>query len=327
MVFFCTLDCLTPAMTDPLKYLDVVKARSTITTGAGRLTGKVAIVTGVGPAAGIGAQAARLFAREGVAALYLVDLFLDVLTFATALQSTFPGTRVVAVQGDAASDAVIQSAVSRALSDNGRLDVFYANAGISHLKPNSSSGPLEDLLTSARTARDVPADEYAEVMRINALSVFLALKYAAPAMETTSASKPLSGGSIIATASVAGLGASGPLAYSASKAAMISMTRNGASELAGSGVRVNCICPSVIRTDMTAGIFELSDGKNIGALNPSRRHGLPEEIGQAALWLASDESSYVNGHALVVDGGFSASLPFVPFVPGSKERMESVAKL
>lgn len=303
---------LVSKMTDPLKYLDVIQARPAATAGNGRLTSKVAIVTGVGPGAGIGAQSARLFAREGLAALYLVDLSPDVASFSSVLQSTFTGTRVAAIRGDAASDAVIKAAVSRALSDSGCLDIFYADAGISHLKPKNSSGPLEDLLTSARTARDVPAEEYAEVMRINAQSVFLALKYAAPAMEKTSAAKPLSGGWIIATAPVAGLGASGPLAYSASKAAVISMIRNGADELAGSGVRVNCICPGVIRTDMTAAALSCQMAR---VSEPST---LP------ALWLASRKSSYVNGLALVVDGNFSASLPFVP---GSKERLDSLLKL
>jgi NAD(P)-dependent dehydrogenase (short-subunit alcohol dehydrogenase family) len=135
------------------------------------------------------------------------------------------------------------------------------------------------------------------------------VKHAAPLM------KDRGGGSIIATASVAGLraGAGGP-AYSASKAGVIQLVRVAAAQLAGANIRVNAICPGLIETGMTRGIYDSARaaGKEdqIGHLNPLRRGGVPDEIAQAALFLASDDSSYVNGHALVVDGGLSASHPF-----------------
>lgn len=138
-----------------------------------------------------------------------------------------------------------------------------------------------DALAGTRTAADIPAAEFSEVLRINALSVFLALKYAVPAMEKTSTSKPHSGGSIISTASVAGVNANGgPLPYSATKAAVINMTKNAAFEVAGKNIRVNCICPGLIKTDMTKLLFELAElagaEEGLGALAPLNRHGMPE---------------------------------------------------
>jgi NAD(P)-dependent dehydrogenase (short-subunit alcohol dehydrogenase family) len=125
------------------------------------------------------------------------------------------------------------------------------------------------------------------------------------------------GGSVVCTASVAGLrsGAGGPQ-YSASKAAVINLVQTASWQLAGKGVRVNAICPGLIETGMTRPLFEYarSAGKEgkIGQLNPLRRGGQPDEIARVALFLASDEASYVNGQAWAVDGGLSASLPVVP---------------
>jgi NAD(P)-dependent dehydrogenase (short-subunit alcohol dehydrogenase family) len=123
------------------------------------------------------------------------------------------------------------------------------------------------------------------------------------------------GGSIICTASVAGLrsGAGSP-AYSASKAGVISLVKTAAQQLTGSGVRVNAICPGLIETGMTQPIYERARERGhedkLGHLNPLKRGGAPDEIAAVALFLASNESSYVNGHALVADGGLSSSLPY-----------------
>jgi len=144
---------------------------------------------------------------------------------------------------------------------------------------------------------------------------FLAIKYAGKAMAELIESGAQDAGSIIATASVAGLrsGAGGP-AYSASKAGVINLVRIGAQQLAGSNIRVNAICPGLIETGMTQPIYDhvrsVGKEKRIGQLNPLRRGGEPREIAEAALFLASARSSYVNGHALVVDGGLSSSHPF-----------------
>jgi NAD(P)-dependent dehydrogenase (short-subunit alcohol dehydrogenase family) len=123
------------------------------------------------------------------------------------------------------------------------------------------------------------------------------------------------GGSIICTASVAGLRANaGRSAYAASKAGVISLVQTAANELYGTGVRVNAILPGLIRTGMTRPIFEGAQARGtetrIGQLNPLRRYGEPREIAAAALFLASDDSSYVNGQAYAVDGGLSSTHPF-----------------
>lgn len=154
-------------------------------------------------------------------------------------------------------------------------------------------------------------------MYANVYSVFLAAKYAAPAMMKTSSAKPQSGGSIIGTASVAGLRSNaGSTPYSASKAAVVSLAQTIAYQLAGTGVRVNAICPGLIETGMTAPVYEAArargNEKKIGQLNPTRRGGQPDEIARVALFLGSDESSYVNGQAWAVCGGLSAGHPFVP---------------
>jgi len=242
----------------------------------GRLTGKVAIVTGA--ASGIGKATVELFRREG---------------------ATVVGADVsdgADVQADAGSDADVKRLIDDAVAQHGRLDVFFANAGI--------SGGLASI--SEQTAED-----WAEILRINLIGPFLAIKYAAPAMRTQG------GGSIICTASVAGIRAgAGGAAYSSSKAGVINLVQSAAQQFAGSNVRFNAVCPGLIETGMTKMIYDLArqsgQAGRIGELNPLKRGGEPSEIAQAVLFLASDEASYVNGHALVVDGGLSSSHPYNP---------------
>nr|WP_294851062.1 SDR family oxidoreductase [uncultured Sphingomonas sp.] len=238
-----------------------------------RLSGKVAIVTGAG--SGIGKATVELFKREG-ATVYGADL---------------KGADIICDAGDEAS---VQSLVQRVMDDEGRLDIFFANAGV--------SGGFDGIF-------DQDATQWAEILRINLIGPFLAVKYAAPVM------KESGGGSIICTASVAGIraGAGGP-AYSASKAGVINLVKVAATQLVGSNVRCNAICPGLIETGMTQFIYDKARERGqegqLGHLNPMKRGGEPTEIAHAALFLASDESSYVNGHALVVDGGLSVSHPF-----------------
>ena len=238
-----------------------------------RLEGKVAIVTGAG--SGIGKATVALFRAEG----------------ATVIGADLKGADI---DCDAGDDAAVKALVDKSISDHGRLDIMFANAGI--------SGGLKSIF-------DQTADDWAEILRVNLIGPFLAIKHAAPVMNETGS------GSIICTASVAGLrsGAGGP-AYSASKAGVISLVRTAAQQLTGSGVRVNAICPGLVETGMTESIYdrarEKGQGDKIGHLNPLQRGGEPDEIAKAALFLASDEASYVNGHALVVDGGLASSHPF-----------------
>ena len=238
-----------------------------------RLQGKIAIVTGAG--SGIGKATVELFRREG----------------ATVIGADLKNADV---ECDAGDDAAVKALVDKAIADHGRLDIAFANAGI--------SGGLASIFEQS-------VDDWNEVLRVNLIGPFLAIKHAAPHMAEAG------GGSIICTASVAGLrsGAGGP-AYSASKAGVISLVKSAAQQLTGSNVRVNAICPGLIETGMTEFVYERARAKGqedkLGHLNPLQRGGEPPEIANAALFLASDEASYVNGHALVVDGGLSSSHPF-----------------
>lgn len=154
-------------------------------------------------------------------------------------------------------------------------------------------------------------------LKLTGPSVFLAAKYAAPAMMKTSPEKPESRGSIIGTASVAGLRSNaGSTPYSASKAAVVSLAQTISYQLSGTGIRVNAICPGLIETGMTEATYVAARArgteKKIGQLSPAKRGGNADEIARVALFLGSDESSYVNGQAWAVDGGLSAGHPYVP---------------
>ena len=257
---------------------------------AGRLHGKRAIVTGA--ASGIGRAALLLFAREGARVL-AVDPALHGLEAAVAEAGAAGGT-AIALAADAGDEGAVARTVSRCVSEWGGLDVAFANAGI--------SGGRVPLLEQT-------VEQWQEILRINLIGPWLMIKHAAPVMIRQA------GGSIVCTASVAGLRANaGGVPYSASKAGVISLVQTAANALTGSGVRVNAICPGLIETGMTRPIFEFARARGtedkIGQLNPTRRHGLPEEIAATALFLASDDASYVNGQAIAVDGGLSSTHPF-----------------
>lgn len=252
---------------------------------------------------GIGRATAHQFAENGVRALYLCDY--DASNLATHQQeitAAFPDVAVHTRQFDAADEAAVREVVEDAVARYGRLDVFFANAGI---------------VGQPVPFQAVEKDDFMKVLETNTASVWLAAKHAAPAMMRTSAGKPASRGSIIGTASVAGLRSNaGPTPYSAAKAAVVSIAQTCAYQLAGSDVRVNAICPGLIETGMTAPTFEMARARGserkIGQLNPTKRGGRADEIARVALFLASDEASYVNGQAWAVDGGLSAGHPFVP---------------
>jgi NAD(P)-dependent dehydrogenase (short-subunit alcohol dehydrogenase family) len=254
-----------------------------------RLEGKSVIITGAG--SGIGRAAALLFANEG-AKLVAVDRTEAVRGVVDEVRKT-DGT-AEAVIADAGSEKDVIAFIDRALAAYGRLDAIWANAGI--------SGGLVPL--SEQTV-----EQWQEILRINLIGTFLAIKYAIPHMIRQQY------GSIICTASVAGLksGASGH-PYAASKAGIISLVQTTAYSLSGTGVRINAVCPGLIETGMTKPLFDNakqrgSEGK-IGQLNPLKRAGQPHELAAMGLFLASDEASYVNGQAIPVDGGLTASMPY-----------------
>jgi NAD(P)-dependent dehydrogenase (short-subunit alcohol dehydrogenase family) len=262
----------------------------------GRLQGKVVLITGAG--SGIGRASALLFAAEG-ARVVLGDKTEAVHETARRVQAA--GGQAVALQMDAGVDADVAGMVATALAQYGQLDVAFANAGIS----GGRAGIFE-----------LTPEAFAEVLRVNLIGPWLMVKHAGQALVDAGR-----GGSIICTASVAGIrsGAGGP-AYSASKAGVINLAMVSAQQLCESNVRVNALCPGLTETGMTQPVFDYARGKGVedklGRLNPLRRAAQPEELAQVALFLASDQSSYVNGQAIAVDGGLSSSHPVTRQLPG-----------
>jgi NAD(P)-dependent dehydrogenase (short-subunit alcohol dehydrogenase family) len=253
-----------------------------------RLANKVALITG--GASGIGEGTVRLFAREG-ASVVIADLQ-DEPGRRLAAEL---GARVAYVHTDVSREPDVQGAVAETVKRFGRLDCIFNNAGMGGV-----GGRVE--------AIDIAG--FDQTIGVLLRGVLLGMKHAAPVM------KRQGSGSIISTASVAGLTAGfGPHVYSAAKAAVIQLTKTVAMELGEHNIRVNCICPGGIATPifgkglgMSAEQAEALVPQMKGILanvQPIKRSGLPEDIAHAVLWLASDEATFVNGHALVVDGGLT----------------------
>ena len=255
----------------------------------GRLEGKSVVITGAG--SGIGRAAALMFASEG-ARLIAVDRSAGIHDTVTQVRAA--GGTAEAVVADAGSERDVQGFIARAVEKYGKLDGIWANAGI--------GGGLVPLA-------DQTPEHWQEVLRINLIGPFLAVKHSIPLMTRQGH------GAIVCTASVAGLkaGASGH-PYAASKAGVISLVQTTAYSLSGTNVRINAVCPGLIETGMTKPIFDNAKERGtedrIGQLNPLKRAGHPHEVAAMALFLLSDEASYVNGQAFPVDGGLTASMPY-----------------
>jgi NAD(P)-dependent dehydrogenase (short-subunit alcohol dehydrogenase family) len=247
-----------------------------------RLKGRVALITGAG--SGIGRESALLFAREG-ASIVAVDLNSQA---AKDTASALKGA--VAVSADVSRAADCERMVAEAEKAFGRLDVLFNNAGIMHAKD-------DDAVSTDEATWDLTLD-------VNAKGVFLGCKYGIPALRRAG------GGSVINTASfVARVGAATPqIAYTASKGAVLAMTRELAVIHAREKIRVNALSPGPLRTELLMSFLNTEEKKQRRLVHvPMGRFGEAREIAQAALWLASDESSYVTGAEFLVDGGLTAA--------------------
>ncbi len=254
------------------------------------LEGKVALVTG--GASGIGRATALTFAREG-AKLIIADMNEDGGQQTVHMITENDGEAIF-VQVDVTQTTEVDAMISKAVETYGRLDCAHNNAGI------SSTGVAGGQRT---LTADYPEERWHQVIAINLTGVWLCMKYEIQQMLQQG------GGAIVNTASVAGLVGLPytSAAYVASKHGVVGLTKTAALEYAKSGIRVNCVCPGYIETPMTAA--SMSDPEQLEriiASEPIGRVGTPEEIAEAVVWLCSDASSFVTGHAMAVDGGFVA---------------------
>ncbi len=250
-----------------------------------KLEGKVAVITGA--SSGMGRATATRFAAEG-ASVVIADLNAEGGE-AAARECRENGANAVFQRTDVTAEAAIKGAIDRAVKEFGRLDVMFNNAGLA-----GALGSLE-----ATTA-----ENWDRTFAILLRGVFLGIKHAVPAM------RKIGGGSIISTASVAGLrGGAGPLVYSVAKAGVIHLTKCAALELGRDRIRVNCICPGGINTPLLYNRVpggQETTAQFLAQIQPIARAGLPDDIANMALFLASDESEWVTGTAMVVDGGLTA---------------------
>jgi len=245
-----------------------------------RLQGRIAAITG--GALGIGRATARLFAAEG-AAVALGDV--DVAgAEAVAKEIVAGGGRAMAVGMDVGDPGQVRDFVDRVVTELGRLDVMFANAGIAHSAPF-----LEH-----------PEAEWHRVLRVNLTGVFFCCQAAARQMVKQG------GGRIIATASINGVrGVENLVGYNVAKAGVIELTKTMAVELAKHHIAVNAIAPAQIDTRLTRGLPEEARRRRVDRI-PMGRFGDVDEVARAALFLASDDASYITGHTLAVDGGYLA---------------------
>ena len=278
---------------------------------ANRIDGKVAVITG--GASGIGEGAVRLFAEEGgrVVVADIQDARGQALVESLGGDTTY-------VHADVSVEAEVQGAVAHAVDRFGRIDAIFNNAGY--------AGALGGIT-------EVEEGDYDQTMDGLLKGVFFGIKHAARAMQAQGG-----GGAIVNTASVAGVGAgNGPVIYSVAKGAVIHLTKVAAYELGEFNIRVNCICPGGIATPIfgkSLGMSAEDADKTVagvsaimGQFQPIKRSGQPADIAHAALWLSSDDSTFVTGHALVVDGGLTLGRPRDASFGESMEQMFSALGL
>ncbi len=247
-----------------------------------RLKDKVALITGGG--SGIGRASCTLFAAQG-ATVMVADYVVEGGNEAVQ-QIKAAGGEASFVQADVSKSADVQDMIKHTVQTYGRVDILFNNAGI--------EGPSAKLANYEEEAWD-------RVIAIDLTSVYLGMKYVIPEMVKQG------GGVILSTASVAGMvGFPGSGAYAAAKAGVINMTRMVALEYANKNIRVNCICPGIIATPMVQRVMGDRPDDRVVRLEPIGRLGQAEDIANAALFLASDESSFATGAPFVIDGGYIA---------------------
>jgi NAD(P)-dependent dehydrogenase (short-subunit alcohol dehydrogenase family) len=250
-----------------------------------KLTGKIAVVTG--GASGIGRAISLAFAQEG-AKIVVADINTDGGKETVGLMQALKSDSIF-VETDVSETGPVKNLIDKTIKHFGKLDIIVNNAGIEIFN---------------RLA-DTDEQAWDRVIAINLRGVFLGTKYAVPKMLENG------GGVIINMASVAGImGAGGLSAYNAAKGGVVLLTKNTAMDYGSRNIRANCICPGFIRTPMVEAVMSLPGSGEVKgylqSLIPPGRFGKPEEVAACAVFLASDDASYVNGHALVVDGGMSA---------------------
>ena len=260
-----------------------------MTNNMNRLAGKVAVVTG--GASGMGEATVRKFVAEG-ARVVLADLQREK---GQAIAEEL-GACVTFVAADVAEEEQVRQIIETALAEYGRLDCLFNNAGFAGVNGDIDSMDM--------------GEPYRRTVDCMMTGVLSGMKHAVPHMKAA-------GGSILTTASVAGLkGGLGPHVYSAVKCAVINLTRSVALEVGQYGIRVNAICPGGIATPIFAGQLAIGSNEDFVArvrpvlekMQPIPRAGEPEDIANAACFLASDEAAFITGHALVVDGGLTAGV-------------------
>ncbi|WP_153415658.1 SDR family NAD(P)-dependent oxidoreductase [Nocardia macrotermitis] len=245
---------------------------------AGRLAGKVAVITGAG--SGIGRASALLFAREG-AKVVCADISGRQDKTAADI-----GEAAVAVSADVSKSVEVQRMIAAAVDSFGRLDVLFNNAGMS-----GKRGPLADL----------DEESFDTVVAVNLKGAYLGMKYAIPAMLASG------GGSVINTASASALvGWQGIAAYAAAKGGIVQLTKSVALDYATQNIRVNAICPGMTWTGLAGAPEDGEPPTDVVPPQPMKRWGKPIELASAALFLASDEASFITGAAIPVDGGYVA---------------------
>ncbi|KAI8064519.1 3-alpha--hydroxysteroid dehydrogenase [Gongronella butleri] len=262
----------------------------------------VVIITGANSPNGIGWASALEMAKKKPKAIYVTDIKDEHLPELVTLLKDTHGVEGHARVVDAANEDDVAKVVGEAVDTYGRFDVFFANAGIA----------------IAKKYHEEASDTFLKSMDVNAWSTLAAVKHASVAMEKTSVAKPMGGGSIILNASVAGIrSGAGPVAYSASKAAVISIAQSCAWRLKGKQIRCNAVCPGFIQTDIVSRVIDRLDETHPDVRtnhNPLERYGKPEEIGSVVAFLASTDASFVNGQAIAIDGGLTAGHFHIPYL-------------